>query len=198
MQISFSRCGPGDFLAHRWRRKFCTKGEVDDAKVAAHAKKIVGLITLVDEAKLARAIEDAQSRSLRICEQENANTIRGTEGTGEFERYTPLKYVEAVRETLGEIDLDPATSVQAQTIVKAKEFFTVDDDGLSREWHGRVFLNPPYHRELAPQFVEKLIAEVVAGRTTAAIMLTNNSSDTEWFQRAGAKCSPTCPRILCR
>jgi hypothetical protein len=43
------------------------------------------------------ALNDAQHRSLRVCEQENANTIRGTEGTGEFERYTPAAYVEAAR-----------------------------------------------------------------------------------------------------
>ena len=164
---------PGDFLAHRWRHKFCAGGAID-------------------EAKLGRAIEDAQRRSLRICEQQNANTIRGTEGTGEFERYTPAEYIKAVRAVLGEIDLDPATSVEAQAIVKATQFFTVEDDGLGREWHGRVFLNPPYHRELAPQFVDKLIAEVAAKRTTAAIMLTNNSTDTEWFQRAIAGCAALC------
>jgi hypothetical protein len=33
-----------------------------------------------------RALADAQHRCRRICEQEKAGTVRGTEGTGEFER----------------------------------------------------------------------------------------------------------------
>jgi hypothetical protein len=128
-----------------------------------------------------RALADAQRRAQRIGDLENANTIRGTKGTGEFERYTPAKYIELARKVLGEIDLDPASCVAAQRIVKAKEYFTTRENGLVREWHGRVWLNPPYHRELGPQFVAKLIAERVAGRVTAAVMLTNNCTDTEWF-----------------
>jgi hypothetical protein len=47
-------------------------------------------------------------------EQEKDGTIRGTEGTGEFERYTPAEYIDAARQALGEIDLDAATSESAQ------------------------------------------------------------------------------------
>ena len=110
--------------------------------------------------------------------------VRGTAGTGEFERYTPPEYIEAARKVLGQIDLDPASCDLAQRTVKAARYFTHHDDGLQREWHGRVWLNPPYHRELAPQFVEKLIAERMAGRVTTAIMLTNNCTDTNWFFKA--------------
>ena len=112
-------------------------------------------------------------------------TIRGTEGTGEFERYTPSKYIAAAREVLGEIDLDPASCEQAQRIVKARRFLsmTIRDNALyrSRPWHGRVWLNPPYHRELGPAFIAKLLVEFEAGRTTEAILLMNNSTDTDWF-----------------
>jgi hypothetical protein len=47
------------------------------------------------------ALDDAAHRAQRICEQENANTVRGTEGTGEFERYTPPQYIELARNVLG-------------------------------------------------------------------------------------------------
>jgi hypothetical protein len=28
--------------------------------------------------------------------------------------------------------------------VRADTFFAKDDDGLAHEWHGRIWLNPPY------------------------------------------------------
>lgn len=60
------------------------------------------------------------------------------------EHFTPPPYVEAGRDTLEEIDLDPASCKRANDrIVKAKRFFTKRDNGFLQEWHGRVFLNPP-------------------------------------------------------
>lgn len=59
------------------------------------------------------------------------------------DHYTPPEYVEAARETLGRITLDPATSKRAQTIVKADTFFTVLENGFQRRWYDKVFLNPP-------------------------------------------------------
>ena len=50
-----------------------------------------------DETAFAKALADAKHRAQRIGDLENANTVRGTEGTGEFERYTPAQYIEAAR-----------------------------------------------------------------------------------------------------
>jgi DNA N-6-adenine-methyltransferase (Dam) len=69
---------------------------------------------------------------------------RGTLGTGNNEWFTPPQYIEAARRMLGEIDLDPASHSIAQQAVKAARFYTLQDDGLAREWHGRIWLNPPY------------------------------------------------------
>jgi DNA N-6-adenine-methyltransferase (Dam) len=187
---------PGKRVVERWRKKLCdTKGKVDAAKVAAEAERISKRVaTIIDNKKLAVALRDAKHRVVRICEQEKDGTVRGTENTGEFERYTPAYYIEAARLVLGEIDLDPASSEIAQRTVKAAQYFTAksEPDGLKRDWHGRVFLNPPYHRELMPLFIEKLITEFEAGRISAAIVLTNNCTDTEWFLAAEAACNAIC------
>jgi phage N-6-adenine-methyltransferase len=112
------------------------------------------------------------------------NNVRGTLGTGENEWYTPSKYIELARTVLGEIDLDPASNAKAQEVVRAKDFFTAEQDGLLRPWHGRVWLNPPYAQPLIGQFIDKLLEERGAGNITAAIALVHNYTSSSWFQRA--------------
>jgi len=109
-------------------------------------------------------------------------------GAGHAEWYTPKEYIEAVRDVLGEIDLDAASSDKAQETVNAKRYFSHENSGLDHEWHGRVWLNPPYSKGLMPRFVAKMCEEYEAGRITAGIMLTHNSTDSTWFHDA-ARCS---------
>ena len=93
---------------------------------------------------------------------------------------------------MGGIDLDPATHPAAQKTVQAERFFTREDDGLSKEWPGRVWLNPPYAQPLIGQFISKLVEEIGAGRTTEAITLTHNYTDTAWFHEAGRAAQLVC------
>ena len=52
-------------------------------------------------------------------------------------------YVLGITHGVGGIDLDPASSLQANRTVRAKRIFTKADNGLFQDWHGNVFLNPP-------------------------------------------------------
>lgn len=54
-----------------------------------------------------------------------------------------------ILEALGEFDLDPC-ECETQPWPCAKRAFTVVDDGLSQEWDGRVYCNPPYGSEAWP------------------------------------------------
>lgn len=118
--------------------------------------------------------------------------LRGASGTGENEWYTPREHIDHARAVLGEIDLDPASSETANQRVGATEIFTQEDDGLEQEWHGRVWMNPPYAQPAIHQFIEKLVTEYQAGNVTEAIALTHNYTDTKWFQLAAIASSAIC------
>jgi ParB family chromosome partitioning protein len=98
------------------------------------------------------------------------------------EWYTPARYIVAARAVLGEIDLDPASCPKANEVVQAKQIYTAADDGLSREWRGRVWLNPPYGPKGPGAWCKKLIDEHRAGRVPAGILLVNAATDRKWFR----------------
>jgi ParB family chromosome partitioning protein len=109
-----------------------------------------------------------------------------------IEWYTPKKYVDLARSVMGGIDLDPASSRFAQRVVKAKKFHTAKDDGLTKAWSGRVFLNPPFKQPLGKQFTAKLCAEVRAKKVSQAVLLTNDQTDTDWWQEVASLASAVC------
>jgi hypothetical protein len=102
--------------------------------------------------------------------------------SGINEWYTPVEYIESARNVLGDIDLDPASSELANTVVKAKKIYTIEDNGLIQEWMGRIWLNPPYAADLVGLFIEKLNVEVSLHNVESAIVLVNNATETHWFR----------------
>jgi hypothetical protein len=104
--------------------------------------------------------------------------------SGAVEWYTPAAYVEAARQVMGGIDLDPASNDLAQEMVRASTYHTAETDGLAQEWTGRVWLNPPYAAGEIDRFVSKLVAEHTAGNVTEAVLLVHSRTDTAWFHEA--------------
>lgn len=82
------------------------------------------------------------------------------------EWYTPRWVVEP----LGAFDLDPCAGPNAY----AARNLSVKDDGLSAQWEGRVWLNPPYSN--IHEWLERMIAH------GNGIALVNARTDTQWFQ----------------
>ncbi len=97
------------------------------------------------------------------------------------EWYTPEGIIDAARELMGEIDLDPATCMAAQKVIQAVDWYTKEDDGLTQAWMGRIWCNPPYSYPLIEKFTQKAISEYDAGHITEGLMLVNNCTDAAWF-----------------
>ena len=109
-------------------------------------------------------------------------TAHVAHNSGNNEWYTPQRLVDKVKYVLGEIDVDPASNEVAQQQIGAKVFYTKDNSGLDKEWHGSLFMNPPYSSALIKPFCAKLKQEVYKGNVDSFITLTNNATETAWFR----------------
>lgn len=58
-------------------------------------------------------------------------------------------------ENLGDFDLDPCSPVDRPWST-ASNHYTIDDDGLTQPWSGRVWCNPPFGRE-AIKWMHKMV-----------------------------------------
>ena len=86
--------------------------------------------------------------------------------------YTPQWIIDR----LGPFDTDPcAPPKDVRPFDIAPISWTKDDDGLSREWRGTVWLNPPYSRVLLRQFCERM-----AQHGDGIALLVNRQDNLLW------------------
>lgn len=120
-------------------------------------------------------------------------SAKGISNMANNEWSTPLNFIHSARAVMGTIELDPATNNTAQNNIQADTYYIRETDGLQQHWEGNVWLNPPYGRGLAKQFMDKLLQHYLAGDVKQAIVLTNNVTDTTWFaETLGANASAFC------
>lgn len=135
---------------------------------------------------------------------------------------TPPDVIELARKAMGSIDLDPASNHVAQQYVKSANWCIAPDDteslymshvtmplidGLNQDWHGNVWLNPPYSNRNIDLFVDRALEQwesnyaknshyvmvdpnntgyafgIRAPNVTNMIMLVNSATDTKWFHK---------------
>jgi hypothetical protein len=106
----------------------------------------------------------------------NARHLHGSPDHG-----TPIAIVEAARRVLGTIDLDPMTSEAAQARIRAARYFTIDDDGFSHPWTGRVVLNPA--GGTVKRAWHKLMAHYEAGDVPAFVWVGYSLEQLQTLQR---------------
>lgn len=83
---------------------------------------------------------------------------------------TPPEIIKA----LGNFDLDPCSPVDRPWDT-ASLHFSVLDDGLSQEWSGRVWMNPPYG-----QFVDDWMKKLADHGNGIALIFARTETET-WF-----------------
>jgi phage N-6-adenine-methyltransferase len=62
---------------------------------------------------------------------------------------------------------------------KCAKFFTEEDDGLAQEWVGRIWMNPPYGRDIGKWMAKAREAGRVPGNTV--VCLVPARTDTAWW-----------------
>ena len=109
---------------------------------------------------------------------------------------TPAFIFALATEVLGGIQLDPASELEAYNRPspehRPKHFYTEHNNGLSLDWEGPIFLNPPYgdgddglQGVGAELFMNKWVQEIKAKRVTSGIAVLNlQSMCTIWFRRS--------------
>lgn len=104
------------------------------------------------------------------------------------EWYTPSAFVEAARDVMGAIDLDPASHEEANRTVQAARYFTAEDDGLTQPWNGRVFLNPP--GGLVSEFWNKLQADWRSCEVEQFVWIGYSLEQLQTLQVSSPGCTP--------
>ena len=86
--------------------------------------------------------------------------------------YTPQWVIDA----LGPFDCDPcAAPADVRPFQIASTQWTEKDNGLTKDWHGVVWMNPPYSRVLLRQFCEKM-----AEHGNGIALLINRQDNVLW------------------
>lgn len=86
---------------------------------------------------------------------------------------TPQAFYEKLNSVF-DFKLDPCSTKEN---AKCANFFTLEDDGLSKDWagYGNVFMNPPYGREVG-KWVEK-----AKNSGACVVCLLPARTDTRWW-----------------
>lgn len=128
-----------------------------------------------------------------------SHTFKAVTSSNSVEWYTPPEIIDRVRELLGTIHIDPASSEEAQQWINAQTYYTRKDNGLNKPWRGNLWLNPPYGSQNKKQgnygitaWCEKAIAEYERGNILQGVLLVGGTSQgVRCLRQRFVRCEPT-------
>lgn len=96
---------------------------------------------------------------------------------------TPGKLWRPLSNAVGGFDLDPASGAESTPI--APNRYTKEDDGLTKAWHGWVFVNPPWSTNgdgsAKDRWLRKARGEANRDDVDGVVLLLPVSSSAHWF-----------------
>lgn len=107
---------------------------------------------------------------------------------------TPPEYVALAAKVMGGIELDPASSCEANArFVRAKRIWSIEDNGLEQSWQSEtLWMNPPYSSRGAYEFARKFAEECELGNIRQAVVLVNSATGTRAFRYLFDNCDAMC------
>jgi hypothetical protein len=109
-----------------------------------------------------------------------SKSLQALTSSNSDEHNTPKFLIDAARAIMGGIDLDPMSNAIANRTIRAHRIYTKANDGLTKPWIGRVWLNPPF--SLANRAVPRLIQSYESGDVFEAVLLLKSAVDTKRYQ----------------
>lgn len=104
--------------------------------------------------------------------------------SGNMEWITPPNIVEAASRWMQGIDIDIASSPEANALHKIPTYYTKSNSAFDplNPWYGSVYINPPYNRGVIDGFALELHQKLTYGDVKRATWLSNNATETKWCQ----------------
>jgi phage N-6-adenine-methyltransferase len=129
---------------------------------------------LVEGTLITRAVRLAKRRA-NAKRQHDAVTpnIHFSSATDEWA--TPQSLFDDLSVVFGDFTLDPCATPQN---AKCVTYFTRQQDGLAHRWQGKVFMNPPYGRDIG-RWVKKAYEESLDGALVVCLLPAR--TDTRWW-----------------
>ena len=104
----------------------------------------------------------------------NTSFERGKDRTDEW--YTPKHIIDSLTCAGANFELDPCTFVNPPYQI-AKNTFNKYQDGLTKDWFGNVWCNPPYSTFLIKKFIAKL-----ASHGNGIALIFNRMDNSLWHE----------------
>ena len=106
----------------------------------------------------------------------NKDTQKAMFSSKSSEWETPQDFYERLNRSY-DFNLDPCATVRT---AKCKNYFTKEEDGLNKDWGGhKVFMNPPYGREIG-KWLKKAHEEGEKLQTTVVCLIPARTDTKYW------------------